>query len=224
VETIPTGIETAAYSARNPRDVALFRDRYAPKGRLLVSVSRMAREKNLDFLIEGIRKVFDGVQEPVHCLLVGDGPERKRLEEKVSELGLSARFHFTGQMDPPDTVLAYLASDLFVFASTSETQGMVLVEAMAGGCPVVAVNASGVYDVVEDGFNGYKVPESTDIWASTVVRLLEDHDQHAKLAANCRKFARKYSEKKIAGKVFNLYERVIVVNRSGRKHPEGGIE
>lgn len=59
-----------------------------------------------------------------------------------------------------------------MFASTSETQGMVLLEAMAGGCPVVAVRASGVYDVVKDGYNGFKVAESTDNWAEAVINLL----------------------------------------------------
>jgi len=220
VETIPTGIDLPAYSSRKPAVVKAFRARYAPEGRLLVSVARMAREKNLDFLIEGVRKVFASIEEPVHCLLVGDGPERSRLEAKVSDLGLSSRIHFAGQMDPTDTVLAYLAADLFVFSSTSETQGMVLVEAMAGGCPVVAVNASGVYDVVEDGVNGYKVPESTDIWALTIVRLLQDRARLETLAANCRKFARKYSEKRIAEKVLNLYERVIVMSRPQVKTPK----
>ncbi len=213
VETIPTGINLGAYDSWQPEELETFRTRYAPEGHLLVSVSRLAMEKNLDFLLEGFRKVLEQSERPVNCLLVGDGPERERLEGKAAEMGLSGKIHFAGRMEPEDIVLAYLASDLFVFASTSETQGMVLVEAMAGGCPVVAVNASGVYDVVEDGINGYKVPESTDIWASTVVDLLGDRERLEKLTEGCRKYARKFSEKRIAGKVINLYERIIVLNR-----------
>ncbi|UCG39629.1 MAG: glycosyltransferase [bacterium] len=216
VETIPTGVDLNAYAARSPGEVERFRKRYAPEGSLLISVSRLAREKNLDFLMEGTRKVFAQSRDPIHCLLVGDGPERKRLEGKVGELGLSGRFHFAGQLDPSDTALAYMASDLFVFASTSETQGMVLVEAMAGGCPVVAVNASGVYDVVENGLNGYKVPESTDIWASTVDGLLRDGDRLKLLSENCRAYALKYAGDRIAAKTVNLYKRVLVLNRAAR--------
>jgi len=215
VETIPTGVDMAHYRSWSGNEVETFRKKWAPEGILLVSVSRMALEKNLDFLIEGLRKVITRMDEPVHCILVGDGPERVRLEGKVKELGLEGRIHFTGSMAPVEVALGCLASDLFVFASTSETQGMVLLEAMAGGCPVVAVNASGVYDVVEDGSNGYKVPESTEIWADTILGLLKDKERLRILSANCREYARRYSEDVIAEKVFNLYGRVLVLHRSG---------
>jgi 1,2-diacylglycerol 3-alpha-glucosyltransferase len=94
----------------------------------------MAKEKNLDFLIDGLAKVKNLILAPFKCLLVGDGPERTRLEEKAAALGLADEIVFTGNMTPRDVARCYLAADLFVFASTSETQGMVLVEAMAGGC------------------------------------------------------------------------------------------
>ena len=70
---------------------------------------------------------------PFTCLLVGDGPEKQHLEERVAALGMNGRVVFTGKMTPLEVIRCYLAADLFVFASTSETQGMVLLEAMAGG-------------------------------------------------------------------------------------------
>ncbi len=90
---------------------------------------------------------------------------------------------------------------------------MVLLEAMAGGCPVVAVRASGVYDVVKDGYNGFKVSESTDTWAKIVVGLLEEDKQRLVLSENSKKFAENYSVEKITDKILKLYGRVVVLNK-----------
>jgi glycosyltransferase involved in cell wall biosynthesis len=93
---------------------------------------------------------------------------------------------------------------------------MVLLEAMAGGCPVVAIRSSGVYDVVHDGINGYKVPESTNIWAETVKKLLEDKTLLQEMSENSREFAKKYSVETITEKVSALYRKVIILNSSKR--------
>jgi glycosyltransferase involved in cell wall biosynthesis len=111
---------------------------------------------------------------------------------------------------------SYLAADLFVFASTSETQGMVLIEAMAGGCPVVAVRASGVHDVVKDGYNGLMVAESTESWAKSVANLLADRLRLSALSENSRAFAEAFSEEKIAEKVLRLYRRGVVLAKSAK--------
>lgn len=214
IETIPTGISIDDYKRWSPQQVQDLRSRYAASDEcLLISVSRIAKEKNLDFLIDGLAKVENWTKKPFKCLLVGDGPERKRLEEKVSELGMDKRILFAGNMAPSEVICCYLAADIFVFASTSETQGMVLLEAMAGGCPVVAVRASGVYDVVKDGYNGFKVPESTESWAKAVATLLEDAEQLSALSEKSRAFAKNYSVEKIAEKVLRLYRRVVVLDK-----------
>ncbi|MDO9514555.1 MAG: glycosyltransferase, partial [Syntrophales bacterium] len=215
IETIPTGISIGDYKRWSPQQTHDLRSQYAASGeRLLISVARMAKEKNLDFLIDGLVKVKDRTHTPFKCLLVGDGPERERLEEKVAELGMDEDIVFAGNVAPLEVIRCYLAADLFVFASTSETQGMVLLEAMAGGCPVVAVNASGVYDVVKDGYNGFKVPESTESWAKAVVTLLEDKQLLSALSENSRAFAENYSVEKITEKVSRLYHRVLVLSKS----------
>jgi len=215
IETIPTGISIGDYERCSSQQVHDLRSQYAASGeRLLISVARMAKEKNLDFLIDGLVKVKDRTHTPFKCLLVGDGPEKERLEEKVAELGMDERIVFAGNMAPREVIRCYLAADLFVFASTSETQGMVLLEAMAGGCPVVAVRASGVYDVVKDGYNGFKAPESTESWAKAVATLLEDKQLLSALSENSRVFAENYSVEKITEKVSRLYRRVLVLNKS----------
>jgi 1,2-diacylglycerol 3-alpha-glucosyltransferase len=215
IEKIPTGIGMEDYKCWTPQKVHELRNRYASeKEPLLISVSRMAREKNLDFLIDGLAKVKGLFPTPFKCLLVGDGPEKARLEDKTATLGLNDEIVFIGNMPPRDLARCYLAADLFVFASTSETQGMVLIEAMAGGCPVVAVRASGVYDVVKDGYNGLMVAESTESWSKAVAALLTNRRQLSVLSQNSRVFAEDYSEEKIAEKVLNLYWRVVILGKS----------
>lgn len=215
IETIPTGIGMEDYDCWTAPEVRELRSRYAATDEpLLISVSRLAREKNLDFLIDGLAKAKAQIHIPFKCLLVGDGPEKTRLEEKVAALGLREQVVFTGNLPPRDVARCYLAADLFVFASTSETQGMVLIEAMAGGCPVVAVRASGVHDAVRDGYNGLMVAESTGSWAKAVATLLTDRRRLSVLSENSRAFAEAFSEEKIAARVSRLYRRVVVLAKS----------
>ncbi len=215
IETIPTGIKLQDYDFWTEEEVRQCRSSYA-KGNplLLITVSRLAEEKNIDFLLAGLAKVKAISPERFTFLLVGDGPYRSHLEKRVVALGLEQVVVFTGNIAPREVTRIYRAADLFVFASTSETQGMVLVEAMAGGCPVVAVRSSGVHDVVKNGYNGVMTPESTDSWATAVAALLSDTEKRTELAANSRIFAQTFSEEEIALKVEALYQRVVLLHRA----------
>ena len=215
IETIPTGIRLQDYEFWTPEQVRECRHSYTKgTGLLLITVCRLAEEKNLDFMLDGLAKVKALSPVSFTCLLVGNGPLRSHLEKRVIELGLEHMVAFAGNLPPREVSRIYLAADLFVFASTSETQGMVLVEAMAGGCPVVAVRASGVHDVVKNGYNGVMVPESTDSWATAISALLSDEAKLAELSENSRTFAQAYSEERIAQKVEALYQRVVLLHRA----------
>ncbi|MGV6816226.1 MAG: glycosyltransferase [Thiotrichales bacterium] len=215
VETIPTGIDMQAYARWKQTEIDALRGRYVTANeRLLVSVSRLAKEKNLDFLIEALLKTRQQTGTPFKCVLIGDGPEKSRLTEKVAHLGLADTIFFAGSIPPEEVPRYYLAADAFVFASTSETQGMVLVEAMAGGCPVVAVRASGVYDVIHDGYNGFAVTEAIDAWAAALSELLKDPKCIRSMAHNAREFAADYASEKITERITRLYRRVIAINHS----------
>ena len=213
IETIPTGIKLQDYDSWSDEQVQQCRLSYTNKSDLLlISVSRLAEEKNLDFLLAGLAKVKAICPVSFTCLLVGDGPQRAHLEKRVVDLALQEVVVFAGNLPPREVTRIYRAADLFVFSSTSETQGMVLVEAMAGGCPVVAVRASGVHDVVKNGYNGMMVPESTDSWATVVTSLLSDATRLAELSVNSRTFAQTFSEEAIAKKVEALYQRVVLLH------------
>jgi glycosyltransferase involved in cell wall biosynthesis len=213
IETIPTGIKLQDYDSWTEEQVLQCRRSYAKDNDLLlISVSRLAEEKNLDFLLAALAKVKAICPVGFTFLFVGDGPQRSHLQDRVVELGLEHVVAFAGNVLPREVTRIYRAADLFVFASTSETQGMVLVEAMAGGCPVVAVRASGVHDVITNGYNGIMVPESTDSWAKAVAEVMSDTEKLAELSANSKIFAQSFSEETIAEKVEALYQRVVLLH------------
>jgi len=98
-------------------------------------------------------------------LIIGDGEERSALESYVQLKKLTNDIVFIGTVDPSSISKYYIFSNLFVFTSTTETQGLVLLEAMAGGNPVVAVRSSGIDDIVINEHNGYKTAENINEWA-----------------------------------------------------------
>ncbi|MFO8033090.1 MAG: glycosyltransferase, partial [Desulfohalobiaceae bacterium] len=160
VETIPTGVETDRFHGLNENQVQALRSKYAEDAELLLlCVTRMTQEKNLYFLLQSLKQVSLQTSRPFKCLLAGDGPELQGLQDYARELDLAGQVIFLGQVEQEELPLFYTASDLFVFSSTSETQGMVILEAMAGGCPAVAVRSSGIADLIQNGYNGYKTSE-----------------------------------------------------------------
>lgn len=156
IRVIPTGIDVQAFATA---DGARFRQRMRlPADAIVIGhVGRLAREKNLGFLAESAAQ-FLREQPRAHFLVVGDGPWRGALREVFARRGVADRLRLAGRRTGRVLREAYRAMDVFAFASKSETQGMVLAEAMAAGVPVVALNASGVREIVIDGENGVLLP------------------------------------------------------------------
>ncbi len=152
IEIIPTGVDVQQYEKG---DGMTFRCSHGIPRKAFVAgyVGRLAPEKNLPFLAEAMR-VFLSQVRTGHFLVVGSGPSSQEIRKVFRDAGLRRRLHLVGSLEGQDLVDAYHAMDVFVFASHSETQGMVLTEAMAAGKPVVALDASGVREVVMDGCNG----------------------------------------------------------------------
>ena len=114
---------------------------------------RLAPEKNLNFLINCMIEVLKK-DSKVHALIVGLGPAENLIKDTFKAAGLENRLHLTGVLHYQHLVDAYFAMDVFAFTSLSETQGMVLIEAMAAGLPVVALDAPGARDIIIDYHNG----------------------------------------------------------------------
>ena len=213
----PTGIEYARYQAVTRDQVQALRAHLGLKGqKVLISVSRLSNEKNIDFMIEAVASLRRQTRVPFRVLMIGDGHQRERLQRRINALGLHDTFVLTGTVAPEDMATWYRMGDAFVFASKSETQGMVILEAMAAGLPVVAVRSSGIDDVVREGFNGFKTPENQDLWLARVKTLLEDDELRRQLSGQAREFARDYSVEQFARHVRDIYASTLAMEHKKR--------
>ncbi|MFN4223484.1 MAG: glycosyltransferase family 4 protein [Fervidobacterium nodosum] len=170
IEVIPTGIDTIEFSKPAEEDVRkLFN---IPKDAiLLMYAGRLAKEKNLEFLFKVVGKYMNNHQD-VWFMVVGDGPERKELEQYSEDIGIKNRVVFTGYVPHQKIKDYYKASDLFVFASLTETQGLVVLESLASGTPVVAIAYKGVANVLVNGEGAITTGVSEDEFYEAIEKAL----------------------------------------------------
>lgn len=170
----PTGLDGAFFRKDVRRSQEIRKQYSRGKRHLLVTVSRLEKEKNYGFLLRGIAELRLELGDEFHVLIIGDGSQKSELKVRASILGIQDVVTFMGNI-PNDQVKDYLsASDAFLFASKSETQGIVLAEALAAGTPVVAVHATGTDDIIEDGVNGFLTEEREEEWAAKVIEALNE--------------------------------------------------
>jgi 1,2-diacylglycerol 3-alpha-glucosyltransferase len=209
--TLPTGIPVP--SARpDGATRSAFRQRFgiAPDRPVALFVGRVAHEKNLGFLLDAIE--LARVDKPDLLLLVaGEGPALPSLQRSVATRGLQANVQFIGYLDRRSELPAcYAAADVFVFASRTETQGLVLLEAMAAGLPVVALAKMGTCDILDAG-RGARVPDDHPCaFAQALLRLLGDDRLRAQLGEQARAYAREWSDDTLAGRLAELYRALVV--------------
>ncbi|HSH85243.1 MAG TPA: glycosyltransferase [Guyparkeria sp.] len=211
----PTGIDFNHFQTVDELATNALRKRYGirPEERVLVSVSRLSQEKNIDFLIAALDELRQRSTQPFRCLIIGTGGERGRLQERIDALGLSRTVTLVGGVPPDEMARYYQLGDAFVFASKSETQGMVILEAMAAGLPVVAVRSSGIDDVVKHEVNGFKTVEDIGQWTTAARCLLEDDALRAAMAEQAVVTARRHDINHFAADVADSYRQVLALHR-----------
>ncbi len=207
VHIIPTGIRTADFA---DCDGAAFRARHgiAPERPVMAYVGRVAFEKNLDFLLR-VTETLRRDRPDVLLVIAGEGPARAQLERAVAQRGLGDSVRFVGYLERRTELPAcYCAADVFVFASKTETQGLVLLEAMALGVPVVALAEMGTQDVLKEGAGCRIAPDDVAGFARTVLPLLADREAARALGAAGRPYAAGWSEGRMADAVIGLYRQL----------------
>ena len=213
IAVLPTGLKSECFESEEERSREL-RNRYlGDRQYLLCSVSRLEKEKNLEFLLKGMQALKTKMKNCFRLLLIGGGKEEENLKRLARELDLTEDVVFTGCIPQSEIMDYYRASDLFVFASKSETQGIVLLEAMAARLPVVALRASGTADVVQDGVNGFMTQEDTQVFADTISDVLESEELRMRLKSGAYAQAQKYREINIAGAAEKYYESICFNRR-----------
>ena len=178
-------------------------------GQLLLYIGRLSAEKQ----IERIRPVLDALPD-ARLALVGDGPYRQQLET----LFAGSAAHFVGYLAGDELASAYASADAFLFPSSTETLGLVLLEAMAAGCPVVGANRGGIPDIVSDGENGCLYdPEGPDGGAGSLtaatLRLLGDPSQRQQLRRNARQEAERWGWAGATEQLRGYYREVLSAER-----------
>ena len=155
IEVIPTGVDVQRMTQGNGSGIRK-RLNIPPDAQVIGHTGRLAPEKNLQFLAKAVAEFIE-YHPKTHFLVVGEGPSRSEIESIFINSSLNSNLHFTGSLKGQDLVNSYHAMDIFAFASKSETQGMVLIEAMAAGVQVVALDAPGARDVITPNKNGWLI-------------------------------------------------------------------
>jgi len=207
-QVIPTGIEFEQFRRGDGRG---FRARYGipPERPVLVHVGRIAFEKNIDFLLRVLVAVKAQVPD-VLLIVAGEGPARRPLQAMAEQLGLAEQVRFLGYLSRNGPLEdCYSAGDVFIFASRTETQGLVVLEALALGIPVVSTAVMGTREVLVEGRGSLIAEEEEADFAAKVVRLLRDPTLRRQLARAAQQYAQEWSAPALAEQMLALYGKVL---------------
>ncbi len=221
VTVVPTGIDLQRYSIG---DRVRSRARFGvPSEAFVVGYAgRLAAEKNLEFLCRCVL-LFLKRRKNACFLVAGGGPLEESIRDAFRSKGMEDRLIFTGVLEGDEIVDAYYAMDVFAFASQSETQGLCLVEAMAAGVPIVAVDAPGFHGLVENGRNGYILARASEAEFAAALERLASLPAEARRAMGlgARSTAALYSKELCADRALAVYE---TVRASGvRRRDRGAV-
>lgn len=204
VHTIPSGIFLEKFY-RKSSDEEMYEVRSKlniPDDHLiLLSVSRLGREKNLDELIGFMN---DLQERKITLVIVGDGPEKKRLERMTEKDGLTDTVKFAGMVSPKKVAMYYQMSDLFVSASTSEAQGLTYIEALATGTPILCKKDDCLNGVLNEAKNGYLFRNEREFFYKLDMFIRNENKEE--MYSNATDTVKKYSKESFVSSMENLYE------------------
>ena len=205
ISVIPTGLRGRGFHHRSEMRQELG---IPPEQKVMLYVGRLAKEKNLKLLLEMAAMAMR--EEPTARLwLVGDGPYRTECTTIARNLGIGDRVRFVGFVPRMDVDRYYSAADLFVFSSVTETQGLVVQEALSHGVPAIAVAGGGASAGIIGGHNGFIVRNDPRPFADAVVRVLKDHDLRDRLSENATRSVREMGVGQMADRMQQVYRQVL---------------
>ena len=211
VHIIPTGIEVERFYKEQFKKEDVIRLKrslnISSKDFILTFVGRLGKEKSVDFLIEAHKKVISK-HSNVKLLIIGDGPEMNDFVKLVKELKLEDNVVFTGKVAWEMIPLYYQLTDIFVTASTTETQGLTVIEAMAASIPIVCIEDESFKIAVVDDLNGYFF-KTQSTYIKRINYLIENPKELKRLANQARVSSEMHSSKYFALKVLAVYELAI---------------
>jgi glycosyltransferase involved in cell wall biosynthesis len=211
ISVIPTGVDNSFFS-QGEGETFRKRHRLDKKAFVVGHVGRLAPEKNLLFLAEAVADFVKNDPAAVF-LVVGEGPSREKIEDIFRNSDIKERLVATGQLTGKTLADAYQAMDVFVFASQSETQGMVVAEAMSAGKPVIALDAPGVREVLQDEINGRQLPKdaSMQTFSAAIVDLKRHPEKHRIWQNQALQTSRQLSRATCARQLADVYGSILKI-------------
>jgi glycosyltransferase involved in cell wall biosynthesis len=220
ITVIPTGIpeeEFSGVSKENEKRSSQFYERFPElkRKKILLFVGRIGGEKNVMFLLPVLRKVVDNVPE-AHLMMVGDGPQKEEMKRTAKDLDLNDNISFVGYVDRKDIKHAFTLADVFTFPSKTETQGLVTVESMICGTPVVAIGIMGTKNIMKGDNGGYMVREDINEFSEKTIELLSNDEIWNSKSNEAIEYSKKWTMKVMGDRMMKVYINLLE-SYSGKK-------
>lgn len=210
IRVVPSGISIDKYRYRMSDEERMRRRKelgIPEDHQVLINLGRLGTEKNLCELMDLFAVVLE-CNRQLTFLIVGDGPAREDLEKQAKHLGISDHVIFTGMVDPSEVQNYYQLGDIFVSASTSETQGLTYIEAAANGLPLVCRQDPCLDDVIAEGVNGYEYTASED-FIRDINTILQNPDWRDSASHSSEEIAATFGKSHFAEVVEDIYENAV---------------
>ncbi len=207
IEVVSTGINPELFKFKDKNKI--YQEfKIPPTNKILAFVGRLAYEKNVSMLLNAY-KIISSELPSTTLLILGDGPQKKEYENQAEKLGLEKNVIFTGFVDPQKTKDILCSSDIFTFPSITDTQAIVILEAMVAGAVPVAVNKLGPTDFIQNGYNGYLTPNNAAKFAQATVKLINNPKIYHRFQMEAKKTALGFTIEKQTDKLIELYLKLI---------------
>lgn len=209
VEALSNGIDLSRF-AKGRADSEIYKKYGIPKNKpIVLYVGRVDPEKTLDVLMEAFVKV-QAKNPEAQLVVVGDGTARPKLEKIIEKAGISENAHFLGRIVGDDLPQLYRTGTVFAITSKTETQSIVLMEAMASGLPCVAVNAGAIHELVKNNKNGYLCgPDDVNAVSRGIQKIIADKKRHDRMSEESVKRAAKHDISHTLTRMEEIYNLVL---------------
>lgn len=226
IEVIPNAIKLSTFREKNELECLKISKRFNLKEdeKIILFVGRVATEKSIDKIIKALGIIKKHGISKTKLLIVGNGPARDELIHLVQVLGVEEEVIFCGEVNYEEIRYYYKIADVFTMASASESFGIVTIEALASGLPVLAVKAPGAMDILTDGFDGLLTDDNIEHFAKSLEKIIRDPELRERLSKGALKTSAKYSINMISERMLNLYREIIAIQKFKGKEKKSFIK
>jgi len=211
INVIPTGIDTSKFELNDSikKNINKLKKEYKIKSNdfIIGAVGRIAIEKSFDKLIYTMNKLIR-LNNDIKLIIVGDGPELENLKLLIKKLHIENNIIFTGKVSYELMPAYYNLFDIMTSFSTTETQGLTIIEALAASTPVVCINDESFKEMIQTNYNGYLF-NTTDEFIEHVLNIKYDNDLYNKISMNAKNSIHRYSKEVFASEILKVYYKAI---------------